>query len=54
MVKMVKKEATKKTNQKGKETIDQLVKEIANTKDWSVLVPDYDEDALMVHWSSKS
>ncbi|MDR1181314.1 MAG: hypothetical protein LBL13_04995 [Bacteroidales bacterium] len=59
---MVKKEATKKTDQKGKETIDQkgketidqLVKEIANTKDWSVLVPDYDEDALMVHWSSKS
>ena len=28
--------------------------ESAETKDWSVLVPDYDEDALMVHWTSKS
>ncbi len=36
------------------ETIDKLVSEIAQTKDWSVLVPDYDEDALMVHWTSKS
>ena len=36
------------------ETIDELVKEIAQTKDWSILVPDYDEDALMVHWTSKS
>jgi hypothetical protein len=44
----------KKQNKLFSDTIDQLVKEIANTKDWSTLVPDYDEDALMVHWSSKS
>ena len=36
------------------ETIDKLVREISETKDWSILVPDYDEDALMVHWTSKS
>ena len=45
------KDMSKKTSN---ETIDKLVREIAETKDWSVLVPDYDEDALMVHWTSKS
>lgn len=48
------KDKTKKTGQASTETIDKLVSEIAETKDWSVLVPDYDEDALMVHWTSKS
>lgn len=43
-----------KSGQTSAETIDKLVSEIAETKDWSVLVPDYDEDALMVHWTSKS
>ena len=45
---------SKKTSNESAETIDKLVREIAETKDWSVLVPDYDEDALMVHWTSKS
>lgn len=44
----------KRTNRAQTDKIDQLVNEIAKTKDWSVLVPDYDEDALMVHWTSKS
>lgn len=43
-----------KKSQSSSETIDKLISEIAETKDWSVLVPDYDEDALMVHWTSKS
>lgn len=45
---------TKETSQTSAETIDKLISEIAEAKDWSVLVPDYDEDALMVHWTSKS
>ena len=48
------KDMSKKTSNESDETIDKLVREIAETKDWSVLVPDYDEDALMVHWTSKS
>lgn len=48
------KDMSKKTSNDSAETIDKLVREIAETKDWSVLVPDYDEDALMVHWTSKS
>ena len=48
------KDMSKKTSNESAETIDKLVREIAETKDWSVLVPDYDEDALMVHWTSKS
>lgn len=43
-----------KCGPKSSDTIDSLIKEIAETKDWSKLVPDYDEDALMVHWTSKS
>ena len=48
------KDMSKKTSNERPETNDKLVREIAETKDWSVLVPDYDEDALMVHWTSKS
>lgn len=48
------KDMSKKTSNESAETIDKLVREIVETKDWSVLVPDYDEDALMVHWTSKS
>jgi len=35
---MKEKKLSMKATQKSTETIDQLVKEIANTKDWSVLV----------------
>lgn len=40
------KEMSKKISKESAETIDKLVSEIAETKDWSVLVPDYDEDEI--------
>lgn len=48
------KEKSQVNAQLSADTIDQLISEIVNTKDWSTLVPDYDEDALMVSWTSKS
>ncbi|WP_342549854.1 hypothetical protein NST69_14760 [Paenibacillus sp. FSL P2-0089] len=50
----MKKEKSQVNAQLSADTIDQLISEIVNTKDWSTLVPDYDEDALMVSWTSKS
>ena len=34
--------------------IDEFINQLKETKDWQTLVPDYDEDSLMVHWTSKS
>ena len=41
-------------NTKTKSTIDELIAELSNAINVENLLPEYDEDALMVHWSSSS
>lgn len=41
-------------NSKEKMNFDDLIKEIESISSWEELVPDYDEESLMVHWSNIS